>query len=80
MSDFNPIEWKNKKLILLDQTLLPGKEKYLKISDYREVVAAIKCLAVRGAPAIGIAAAYGVALGAQEIEVAEKAKFHSRLK
>lgn len=80
MADFNPIEWKNKKLILLDQTLLPGKEKYLKISDYREIVAAIKCLAVRGAPAIGVAAAYAVALGAEEIEISEKAKFLSRLK
>jgi methylthioribose-1-phosphate isomerase len=80
MGDLNPIEWKKDKLILLDQTLLPGKEKYLKISDYREVVAAIKRLAVRGAPAIGIAAAYGAVLGAQAIETSERAGFLKEFK
>jgi methylthioribose-1-phosphate isomerase len=80
MGDLNPIEWKEGKLLLLDQTLLPAKEKYLKISDYREVVAAIKCLAVRGAPAIGIAAAYGAVLGAQEIESTDRTAFLKRFK
>ena len=51
------------ELIILDQTLLPAKEKYLKTKDYEAVIDAIKKLKVRGAPLIGIAAAYGVVLG-----------------
>ncbi|MFI5144282.1 MAG: S-methyl-5-thioribose-1-phosphate isomerase [Ignavibacteria bacterium] len=51
------------ELIILDQTLLPVKEKYLKTKDYEDVIDAIKKLKVRGAPLIGIAAAYGVVLG-----------------
>lgn len=51
---------------LLDQTLLPGELLYKRIDDYRDVITAIKRLEVRGAPAIGIAAAYGLALGVQQ--------------
>ncbi|MDD4767268.1 MAG: S-methyl-5-thioribose-1-phosphate isomerase [Desulfotomaculaceae bacterium] len=51
-------------LELLDQTRLPAEISYIKCSDYRQVAAAIKCLAVRGAPAIGAAAAYGLVLAA----------------
>ena len=80
MADTKPLEWKNNKLILLDQTLLPAREKYLKIGDYAEVAAAIKCLAVRGAPAIGIAAAYGVALGALAIQTDNLKTFKTQLK
>ena len=80
MADTKPLEWKNNKLILLDQTLLPAREKYLKISDYPEVAAAIKCLAVRGAPAIGIAAAYGVALGALAVQTDNLKIFKTQLK
>ncbi|RKX29146.1 MAG: S-methyl-5-thioribose-1-phosphate isomerase [Candidatus Zixiibacteriota bacterium] len=50
---------------LIAQTLLPGEIKYLKINDYRGIIEAIKRLDVRGAPAIGIAAAYGLALAVQ---------------
>jgi methylthioribose-1-phosphate isomerase len=57
-----PIEWTGTGLILLDQTRLPGDEAYIETDDYKDVVAAIKTLAVRGAPAIGVAAAYGLAL------------------
>jgi methylthioribose-1-phosphate isomerase len=48
---------------LIDQTRLPLEEVYLEISDYREMAAAIKELKIRGAPSIGVAGAYGVALG-----------------
>jgi methylthioribose-1-phosphate isomerase len=58
------IEWRNDKVILMDQRELPAKEKYLKLNDYRDVSEAIKVLAIRGAPAIGIAAAMAVALAA----------------
>jgi methylthioribose-1-phosphate isomerase len=53
-------------LRLLDQTRLPNEEVWLEISDYRLVAEAIRSLRVRGAPAIGVAAAYGLALAANE--------------
>lgn len=51
---------------LLDQTRLPAELVYRHIEDYRDIITAIKRLEVRGAPAIGIAAAYGLALGVQQ--------------
>ncbi|AQU02900.1 MAG: S-methyl-5-thioribose-1-phosphate isomerase [Dehalococcoides mccartyi] len=62
------IEWRDNRLIILDQTLLPLEEKYLELNDYHAVAEAIKTLRVRGAPSIGVAAAYGIALGALGIE------------
>jgi len=56
------IEWKNDKLYLLDQRFLPSEEVLLECSDYNEVCLAIKTLAVRGAPLIGVTAAMGVCL------------------
>jgi len=52
---------------LLDQTLLPARQIFIETGDYLEVAAAIKRLCVRGAPAIGVAGAYGAALGALQI-------------
>ena len=75
----NSIEWRDGKLILLDQTLLPRQEVYLELDDYREVARAIKEMRVRGAPAIGVAAAYGVALGARAIDSQDMADFKARL-
>ncbi len=63
----NSLEWKDGQLYLLDQTLLPGKVNYLVCSNYRLVAEAIKRLAVRGAPAIGAAAAFALVLGAKEL-------------
>jgi len=80
MPDLVPLEWKNNKLLLLDQTRLPREEIYLEITDYPELADAIKRLAVRGAPAIGVAAAYGVALGALNIRAQDKPDFLNRLK
>ena len=60
---FRTIEWKDDHIRLLDQTLLPLKEEYIRIGSVDELCDAIKRLAVRGAPAIGVAAAMGVALG-----------------
>ena len=73
------IEWVSGKIRLLDQTRLPWEEVYLELEDYRQVASAIKEMRVRGAPAIGIAAAYGMALGAQGIEAASKEEFMSKL-
>ncbi|MBD3402482.1 S-methyl-5-thioribose-1-phosphate isomerase [candidate division GN15 bacterium] len=60
------------KLKLLDQTKLPGEVVYREIDDYQDVITAIKRLEVRGAPAIGIAAAYGLAIGVQQANDASK--------
>lgn len=57
------IEWVNGKVKMIDQTKLPLKEEVLECGDYFEVADAIKNMKIRGAPAIGIAAAFGVVLG-----------------
>jgi methylthioribose-1-phosphate isomerase len=62
------IDWVDGKVTMLDQSRLPFKITFLTFSDYRQVAEAIKTLQVRGAPAIGIAAAMGIALGAQELK------------
>jgi methylthioribose-1-phosphate isomerase len=75
MPELVPLKWFNHKLILLDQTRLPQEEVYLEITNYTDVVSAIKRLAIRGAPAIGVAAAYGIALGALGIQTESKNEF-----
>jgi methylthioribose-1-phosphate isomerase len=57
--------WEGDALYILDQRLLPHREKYLRCTSYRQVARAIKDMAVRGAPAIGVAAAYGLVLAAR---------------
>jgi len=70
-----PIAYHHDRLHLLDQRRLPTVEVWLAYEDYREVADAIRTMVVRGAPAIGIAAAYGAALGAREIDAADYAAF-----
>lgn len=65
---FKTVEWKNNTVVMIDQTLLPEKEVYRRYSSYKEVAKAIKDMIVRGAPAIGVSAAMGVALGALKIK------------
>jgi methylthioribose-1-phosphate isomerase len=60
-----PIEWTDKGVVMLDQRRLPGEEIHYTYTDYREVAKAIREMVIRGAPAIGVAAAMGVALGVQ---------------
>ncbi|HZM70994.1 MAG TPA: S-methyl-5-thioribose-1-phosphate isomerase [Candidatus Cryosericum sp.] len=60
---FNTIEWTDEAVVLLDQRRLPEEELYLKLRTPEEVAAAIRDMAIRGAPAIGVAAAMGIALG-----------------
>jgi methylthioribose-1-phosphate isomerase len=60
------VSWENNSVVLIDQTKLPNKLVYVKCNDYREVAEAIKKLVVRGAPAIGVTAAFGLALAAQQ--------------
>ena len=56
------IEWEENKLKLIDQTKLPDELTYVYCENYQEVIIAIKDMIVRGAPAIGVAAAFGMAL------------------
>jgi len=79
MPDLVPLEWRNGRLIILNQTRLPQKEIYIELHNYQEVASAIKTLAVRGAPAIGVAAAYGVVKGARAIDTADVTEFNSKL-
>ena len=65
MSEISPIRWKGTHLELLDQRLLPGEVVWLKLDDVATVAKAITDMVVRGAPAIGVTAAYGVVLAAR---------------
>ncbi|HKO42035.1 MAG TPA: S-methyl-5-thioribose-1-phosphate isomerase [Pyrinomonadaceae bacterium] len=60
------VEWTDEGIRMLDQRLLPGVEKYLMLRSYEDVAEAIKKMVVRGAPAIGVSAAMGLALGASQ--------------
>jgi methylthioribose-1-phosphate isomerase len=64
---FSPIHWEDDHLKLLEQTLLPAEEVWLDCTEPEQVADAIRRLAVRGAPAIGVAAAYGLVLGMRSI-------------
>ncbi len=65
-STISPLRWEADSLVLLDQRLLPEREVYVRCEDYRAVVDAISTMVVRGAPAIGIAGAYGVVLAVRD--------------
>src|ERR1700691_3081630 len=65
MNVAQPIEWTGKGVVMLDQRRLPGEVIRHTYTDYRDVAAAIKDMVIRGAPAIGVAAAMGVALGVE---------------
>ncbi|HEX7330886.1 MAG TPA: S-methyl-5-thioribose-1-phosphate isomerase [Pyrinomonadaceae bacterium] len=60
------VEWTKDGVRMLDQRLLPSEEKYLMLRSYDEVAEAIRKMVIRGAPAIGVAAAMGIALGASQ--------------
>jgi methylthioribose-1-phosphate isomerase len=60
------VEWTKEGVRMLDQRLLPSEEKYLMLRSYDEVAEAIRKMVVRGAPAIGVSAAMGIALGASQ--------------
>lgn len=64
MSSFKTIEWKDNTVVMIDQRKLPGEETYIECSTYEDVAEAIRSMVIRGAPAIGIAAAMGIAIGA----------------
>ena len=69
-----------RSLVILDQTLLPGEVKYLSLTETEDIVEAIRALRVRGAPAIGVAAAYGLYLAAQRLDTGDMDQFLSGLR
>ncbi|MFI5253724.1 MAG: S-methyl-5-thioribose-1-phosphate isomerase [Bacteroidota bacterium] len=73
------IEWLGSAVRFIDQTKLPSEEKYIDTSDYRVIADAIRTLKVRGAPLIGIAAAYGTALAALQIHTVNVTAFKHQL-
>ena len=79
-SKVKPIIWQENKLLVLDQCLLPHEKKYLELTSYKQVINAIKDMALRGAPLIGVAAAYGMALAANEFQNLEAEKLINKLK
>lgn len=69
---FSPIRWQNDTFQLLDQTLLPEREEWIDCTTPEIVADAIRRLAVRGAPAIGVAAAYGLVVGLASVDDAAR--------
>ena len=80
MKDFKIIEWLSDRIKIIDQVQLPHKEVFVELRDYQGVADAIKELRIRGAPDIGVAAAYGFALGAQAIKASSKEDFLAKLR
>ena len=80
MREIRPIQWADEKLVLLDQTRLPREEVLLEIDNYRAAADAIRDMQVRGAPAIGVTAAYAVALASREIHHEGREEFMARLR
>jgi methylthioribose-1-phosphate isomerase len=78
LTEIRPIQWIGGNLALLDQTKLPLEQVTLEVSRYQEAVEAIRQMQVRGAPAIGVTAAYAVALAARQID-AGRQDFLARL-
>ena len=66
------IEWKDNSVIMIDQTKLPTILKYVTFTDYNQVADAIRTLVVRGAPAIGVSGAFGLALAALQSDATDK--------
>jgi len=73
------IAWKDNRVVILDQRRLPEEEAYFECLDAHAVAEAIKAMAIRGAPAIGIAAAMGIALGALGIDKKDFTPFYQEL-
>jgi methylthioribose-1-phosphate isomerase len=80
VSEIRPIQWEEGVLKLLDQTRLPLEQVTVEIGDYRGAVEAIREMRVRGAPAIGVTAAYAMALAARQVAASGRGGFMAGLK
>jgi len=74
INSLKTVEWKDDKLVMIDQTKLPTELVFVVFSDYKEVANAIRTLVVRGAPAIGVSGAFGLALAALQSKASTKEK------
>jgi methylthioribose-1-phosphate isomerase len=74
------IEWHGQQVRMIDQRRLPTKKEWVVCRGYKDVIRAIQTMVIRGAPAIGVAAAMGLALGARSIRSAKRPDFMARLK
>ena len=66
------VEWKDNAVVMIEQTKLPNKLEFVKYTDYNDVATAIRTLVVRGAPAIGVSGAFGLALAALQSKATTK--------
>jgi len=73
------VEWKNNKVVMIDQTRLPNELAFVEYSDFKDVASAIKTLVIRGAPAIGVAGAFGLALAGLQSKATTKEQLISDL-
>jgi len=69
------LEWTDEGVVFIDQTKLPTEEVYVTCQNYEEVAKAIRTMIVRGAPAIGVAAAMGIALGVRDLQTNDLSEF-----
>jgi len=88
--ELRTVEWKNDSVVMIDQTKLPNELVFVKYTDYNDVAEAIRTLVVRGAPAIGVSGAFGMALAVlqssaktldgllSDLETAKKILFETR--
>jgi len=74
------IKWSGRKVIMIDQRKIPSKEEWFSCRGYKDVIRAIRKMVIRGAPAIGIAAAMGLALGAESIRAKSYERFRKTFK
>lgn len=79
LSLLRTVEWKNNKVVMINQTKLPNELVFVEYSDYNDVAKAIKTLIVRGAPAIGVSGAFGLALAGLQSKAITKEELISDL-
>lgn len=78
-SSLRTVEWKNNKVVMIDQTKLPNQLVFVEYDDYHQIANAIRTLVVRGAPAIGVSGAFGLALSALQSNATTKMELISDL-
>ena len=79
ITDLRTVEWKNNKVIMIEQTKLPNELEFVEYDDFNQVANAIKTLIVRGAPAIGVSGAFGLGLAALQSKAITKEEILSDL-
>ena len=78
-SSLRTVEWKDNKVIMIEQTKLPNELVFVEYDDFNQVANAIKTLIVRGAPAIGVSGAFGLGLAVLQSEAQTKDQLLSDL-